>query len=147
LKVRVVPGLAFSIVSDLGFAVSLVTHQVPRYGDLIWVAKPVFDDEPDVQAVEAIEQWRWPLFFPTGSAIRRKLVTPIAVVDIPLGLKAFPRMRGGNRQMGWREVEYVDGAERVVGITQDASLPISQIVNDTRLKEMIVSAWVPERDW
>lgn len=63
--VKIAPGFAFSLASDLGFAVCLVTHQVPRYGDLIWVTDPMFDDEPDVQAVEGIERWRWPVFFPT----------------------------------------------------------------------------------
>lgn len=144
---RVIPGLAFSLVCDLGFAVCLVTHQVPRFGDLIWVAEPMFDDEPDVKTVEGIDRWRWPVFFPTGSAVRRKLVNPIGVIAIPTELKSFPRMRGGNRQMGWREVEYIDGVERVLGITRDALLPISQVVNDTRLKEMLVSDWSPDRDW
>jgi hypothetical protein len=144
---RVRPGLAFSLVCDLGFAVGLVTHQVPSLGDLVWLAEPTFEDEPDVEVAEAIRQWRWPVFFPTGAAVRRGLVTPVGVVEIPQELRSIPRMRGGNRRMGWREVRFVDGSEQVVGMTSDPSLPISQVVNDTRLKEMLVSDWRPEQDW
>lgn len=145
---RVVPGLAFSLVCDLGFAVGLVTHQVPRIGDLTWLAEPVFDDEPDAKAVEAIEKWRWPVFFPAGAALRRKIISPIGVVETPAKLRAFPRMRGGNRQMGWREVRYnTNGAEQVLGVVNDPAMPICEVVNDTRLKEMLVSGWRPEHDW
>jgi hypothetical protein len=125
----------------------LVTHQLPTLGDLVWVAEPVLDDEPDVAAVEAIDRWRWPVFFPTGLALRRKLVSPIGVIEIPSGLIPIPRMRGGTRQMGWREIRFVDGSEQVVNVARDPSLPISQVVNDTRLKEMLVSGWRQEQDW
>jgi len=36
-----------------------------------------------------------------------------------------------------------DGLRRRLGPTEDRSLPIYQVVNDTRLKEMIVSHWRP----
>lgn len=55
---RIAPGLAFSVTCDLGYAVGLVTHQVRRVGDLIWVAEPIFDTEPDVDAVAEIKRWR-----------------------------------------------------------------------------------------
>lgn len=136
------------LVCDLGFAIGLVTHQIPRIGDLVWVAEPVFDDEPDVSAVEGIGQWRWPVFFPVGAALRRKIITPIGVIEIPSMLRDFPRMRGGNRQMGWREVRCdANGTEQVLGVATDPKLPVYRVVNDTRLKEMLVSGWVPERDW
>jgi hypothetical protein len=144
---RVTPGLAFSLVCDLGFAVGLVTHQVPNLGDLAWFAEQVLDDEPDLKTAGALDKWRWPVFFPTGAAVRRKLVTPIGVIEIPPELRPIPRMRGGNRKMGWREVKFVDGVQQVVGVTTDRSLPILQSVNDTALKEMLVSGWMPEQDW
>jgi hypothetical protein len=144
---RVAPGLAFSIVCDLGFALGLVTLQIPRFGDLVWLAEPVFDEEPDLTTVEGVDRWRWPVFFPTGPALRRQLVIPVGVVDVPVELRAVPRMRGGNRQMGWREVRFVDGVEQVVGVATDRSLPVVQIVNDTALKEMLVAGWRPEQNW
>jgi hypothetical protein len=144
---KIVPGMAFSLVSDLGFAVGLVTHQLHSLGDLVWLAVPIFDEEPDVETVEGIKSWRWPVFFPTGAAVRRKIVSPIGVIEIPAQLRPFPTMRSGSRRMGWREVRYVDGKESVRGVASDASLPISQIVNDTILKEWLVSGWSPERDW
>lgn len=144
---RVHPGLAFTSVCDVGFAVGLVTHQVPRFGDLVWLAEPVFDEQPDAAVVESIDRWRWPVFFPTGAAIRRKLVTGIGPVPIPTRLARFPRMRGGTPRMGWKECTFVDGVERVLGPATDPALPIVQIVNDTRLKEMLISGWTPEGIW
>ena len=37
------PGFAWYIVCDLGFAVGLVTHYLPKFGHLVWMAEPVFD--------------------------------------------------------------------------------------------------------
>jgi len=56
-------------------------------------------------------------------------------------------MRSGNKKAGWtsftrRMVSAAASAPRKTG-----SLPIYQVVNDTRLKEMIVSHWRPEDEW
>ena len=48
---QVRPGLAFSLVSDLGFVVGLMTHHVERIGDLIWMAEPVFTEESTTEEV------------------------------------------------------------------------------------------------
>jgi hypothetical protein len=32
-------------------------------------------------------------------------------------------------------------------VAREPSMPISQGVNDTRLKEMLVTDWRPEQDW
>jgi hypothetical protein len=145
---RVRPGMAFSLVCDLGFAVGLVTHQIRRLGDLVWLAEPIFDEEPDLQSVMRIASWRWPILFPAGAALRRRLITPVGVIDLPQSLTSIPLMRSGNKRMGWREVRVVeDGSSKPLGATADPSLPIYQIVNDTRLREMLVSGWMPEQDW
>jgi hypothetical protein len=143
------PGLSFSLVCDLGFAVGLMTHDVPRMGSLIWIAERTFDDAPSAQDVESIDRWRWPIFFPLSVAIHRKIVTPIGIVPIPEALRSFPVMRGGNRQMGWTLTDIPDGSlpSRPLGPATDPSVPIYEIVNDTRLKEMIVAGWRPEDDW
>jgi hypothetical protein len=145
---HVQPGYAFSIVCDLGFAVGLATHLIPRIGTLVWMAEEIYDDEPQVKDAHAIEKWRWPVFFPLGAAARRRLIQPIGLVPIPPQLRDLPVFRGGNRQMGWTSVTFDDaGTEIVIGPAADPRLPINQIVNDTALKEMLVSGWRPEADW
>ncbi len=149
------PGQAFWIVCDLGFAVGLMTHYVPRVrGELIWIAEPTFDEEPTVEDVERIDRWRWPVFFPLSVALHRKLVTRIGMVPIPRQLQPFPLLRNGDKKHGWRLVRLVQDANgslaisgRGLGQCKDPSVPIDGIVNDTRLKERIVSGWRPEDVW
>lgn len=92
-------------------------------------------------------KWRWPVFFPLGAALRRGLVEAIGVIPVPPALEPFPTMRSGNKQAGWNAVTETGGVPRRHGPTNDPSLPIYQIVNDTLLKEMIVSNWRPEDEW
>jgi hypothetical protein len=141
------PGLAFSLVSDLGFAVGLMTHRAPRTGHLVWIAEPTLDEEPGLEDVAKIDRWRWPVFFPLGPAIRRELVTPIGVIGVPPALAAFPTLRSGAKGLGWTAFTETDGVRRRFGPTNNPSLPIYKVVNDTRLKEMIVSGWRPEQEW
>jgi hypothetical protein len=144
---RLQPGFAFSLVCDLGFAVGLMTHHVDRIGDLVWMAGPVFEEEPTIEDVEKIEDWRWPIFFPLGAAVRRRIVTSIGVVTVPAELRAFPVMRSGDKKLGWVAFTREDRAERLLGPATDPALPIYEVVNDTRLKEMLVSGWRPEQEW
>ena len=45
-------------------------------------------------------------------------------------------------------MEHRDGALGGLGpTTQDRDLPIISIVNDTRLKEMLVAGWMPADRW
>jgi len=90
---------------------------------------------------------RWPVFFPLGAAVHRGIVTRIGVVPIPRELQDWTVMRSGNRQMGWKMV-YFDREQRLpLPKATDPKLPIYQVVNDTALKEMIVSDWRPEEQW
>ena len=140
------PGLAFSLVCDLGFAVGIVTHSIERVGQLVWIAEPTFDDEPTLDQVREIKDWRWPVFFPLGAAIRRRLVNSLGVVPVPAKIQKFPLLRS-NAGRGWNLVKFVDGSSRPAGPAKDASIPIYRIVNDTMLKEQIVSGWRPEKEW
>lgn len=143
---RVVPGLAFSIVCDRGFALGLHTHKDATMGSLIWLADGFWDEEPTATEI-ATAGWRWCVFFPLGAAVRRRLVTPLGLVAIPTSLQGFPTMRAGSREQGWFAVRN-EAMEGVLGHpTYDRSLPPRQIVNDTRLKEMLVTGWRPEDDW
>jgi hypothetical protein len=145
--VRPEPGLSFSIVCDLGFAVGLVTHDVPRTGSLIWIAGPTFNELPTLQEVEEISRWRWPVFFPLAAAIRRSIVTPIGAVRVPADLREFPLLRSRNGRGGWILVKFVNGSSRSSGSAASPAIPRYSVVNDTRLKEMIVSGWAPEQEW
>lgn len=71
---RVQPGYAFSVVCDLGSAVGLTTHVTERMGSFVWIASPVFDEQPTQADVAPISAWRWPLWLPLGAMARRKLV-------------------------------------------------------------------------
>lgn len=144
---RVQPGYAFSLVCDLGFAVGLTTHVTKRMGSFVWIASPVYDEEPTLDDVGSISAWRWPVFLPLGSMARRKLVTPIGLVLIPPDLVSYPIMRGGLGHDWKRIAVNEDGTSTILPGTPDPSLPIHHLVNDARLKEMIVSGWRPEDRW
>lgn len=132
---------------DLGFAVGLKTHRVERVGDLVWMAEATFEEEPRLADVELIDRWRWPVFFPLGAAIRRKIVTPLGIISIPPALRPFPIMRSGNKKMGWVTFTEAEGVRQRLGPATDPSVPIYKVVNDTRLKEMLVSGWRPDVEW
>jgi len=133
--------------SDAGFIVGVVTHDVPKVGSLVWIATPTFEEEPTIDEVERLESWRWPVLLPLEAAIRRHLASPIGTVDVVKRIGEFPTMRSGNRKAGWVAFTEVNGVRRQLGPTQDRHLPIYQVVNDTRLKEMVVSDWRSEDVW
>lgn len=148
MATRPQPGFAWFIACDVGFAVGLVTHYLPRFGHLVWMAQPVFDEEPTTDDVIAITEWRWPVLFPLGAAVHRHIATKIGTVPIPESLNRAPTMRSRKGKGKWSALRLVDTGPSVpLGPTDDRSLPIYQVVNDTRLKEMLVSGWVPEREW
>lgn len=124
-----------------------MTHEVPKVGAVVWIAEPIFDHEPTADEVREIDGWRWPVLFPLKAALRRRLVTAIGDVPLPAELRNFPVMRSGNKKMGWMAFAEVDGVRRRLGSAEDASIPIYQVVNDTALKEMIVTGWKPEDVW
>jgi hypothetical protein len=130
--------------TEVGFLVGLVTHDVRKMGWLVWVAEPTFDEEPTSEQASGITEWRWPVLFPLAEAIREDVVSPIGRVAIPEALQAFPTLRSGHRKIGWVAFTEIDGVRRTLGPTTDASLPIYRIVNDIRLREMVVSNWRPE---
>ena len=101
---RLTPGSAFWITCDRGFAVGLMTHHVERIGHLIWLAEAFFDEVPTVEDVEEIERWRWPILFPLGAALHRKIATRIGQVEIPSGLQVMPVLRRPNGGGGWNKV-------------------------------------------
>ena len=110
------------------------------------MAEPFFDEFPRSDEVVAIASWRWPVFFPLGAALRRKLVDRIDRVPLPPSLITFPTLRAGGNHQPW--MEYRNGMLDGLGPpTDDRNLPISMIVNDTMLKEMLVADWRPADRW
>jgi len=145
---RSMPGLAFSVVCDIGFVVGLVTHQIPKIGDLVWLSEKTFDEFPSLAEVEGISDWRWPVFFPVGSAMHRKEVDPIGIVEIPPDMRAMPPMRSRNPLSGgWVRAPFQDGKSVPGGPTHDRSLPVYGVINTVALKERLVSGWRPKDRW
>lgn len=144
---RIEPGLAFSMPISGGHLVGLYTHDVPRIGSLVWIATPTFREEPTLDVVNSVEEWRWPALFPLAPALRRKLVRAIGVVPVPLRLQRFPTMRSGDKVIGWVAFTKRNGEDHLLGPTTDRSLPIYSLVNDTRLREMVETDWRPEERW
>ena len=142
---RLNPGLAFWLVCDRGFAVGLMTHHRERIGHVIWMAEPFFDNEPTGEDVKAISRWRWPVLFPLGAALHRKTVTRIGQVEVPAALRPPPTFRSKMGSAGWVAVDVVE--DKRLGPTTDRSLPIYSVVNDTRLKEMLITDWRPADTW
>jgi hypothetical protein len=142
------PGLAFSLDCDTaGFAVGVATHDFPKQGTLVWVAEPMFAAPPTHEEAGEIEDWRWPVFFPLDHAIRYGWVNPLGVIAVPAGLEELPLMRGRFGAGQWVLVRFEDGKARNAGPTNDPTLPINRNVNDTALKELIVSGYRSEDEW
>jgi hypothetical protein len=66
-------GVAFSLVTDSGFVVGVVSQQVSRIGALVWISEATFEEEPDLAAARCITLWRWPISFPLGAYLHRKV--------------------------------------------------------------------------
>lgn len=134
-------------MTDAGFAIGLCTHVERTRGELVWMADGFWQEEPTAAEVDAVTSWRWCTFFPLHGAARRRLVTPLGVVAIPRRLRRFPDMRSGSTQDGWtviRNGQFDAGHGRR---TKDRDLPLAFITNDTRLKERLVSGWMPRDVW
>jgi hypothetical protein len=143
---KVTPGLAFHLVCDRGFAVGLHTYRDPQMGPLVWLADRFWDDEPTVDDASRIDRWKWCVFFPLGAALRRGLVTALGHIPVPPEIAGFPVMRAGSSAQGWYVVRG-PGRTWPLEATTDARLPPRIVVNDVRLKEMLVSNWTPEDRW
>jgi hypothetical protein len=143
---RLLTGSAFTVVCDRGFALGLFTHRDPKLGELVWIADGFWEEEPTAGDVAAAT-WRWCVFFPLAAAIKRRLVDPLGTAAIPDSLAAFPTMRAGSKQQGWFVVR--DGVMDDFAFERatDPALPPRILVNDTRLREMLVTDWLPEVMW
>lgn len=140
------PGFAFVVVSSVGFTIGLHTHRDKLMGYLIWLSAKNYDEMPTLQDARQTSDWRWCVFYALGAAINRKIDIPLGQIDVPPPLARFPRMRSGGGPQPWHE--YDDGDFAGPGREcADPTLPIRSTVNDTKLKEMIVSGWEPSDRW
>jgi hypothetical protein len=143
------PGLAFTFETAVGYAVGLVTYHKPRFGTLIWMARPTFPSPPSLDEARKIEQWRWPVGFPVNGALSQKIIEPIGVIEVPAALQPVPVMRARNPlDNNWNRLAISEyGRARFSGPTTDRSLPTYGTVNDTLLREWIESGHEPSETW
>lgn len=140
------PGLAFTIVCDNGFALGLYTHKDPKMGELVWIAEGFWTEEPTIDEI-ASATWAWCVFFPLATALKRRIVFPVGRASIPTALVEFPVMRAGSRQQGWFLVRGGDIDNCLSEAATDPVTPPRILVNDTRLRAMLVTGWRPEDLW
>src|SRR6202044_2016808 len=95
---------------------------------------------------DAQHRARWTTRLDRGADLQRRLVNSLGVVPIPAKIQKFPLLRS-NAGRGWNLVKFAEGSSHPAGPAKDASIPIYRIVNDTMLKEQIVSGWRPEKEW
>jgi hypothetical protein len=144
---RVRPGLYFFLPTDLGIAVGVVTHLTQGSGDVIWLAEPMFDEEPALDEAASIREWRWPILLTVGPAIHQKAIYKIGCGPVPDEIGQMPVFRFGDTGGTWRRVSLEDGVPRMGAITDDPSIPIWLTVNAVALREHLVSGWTPQRWW
>jgi hypothetical protein len=150
MAVPIEVGTVFWISTDRGFALGIMTQKHvdrPRYGPLVWMADRFFDEPPRISDVEGVG-WRWCVFFPLGTAVRRRVVEVVGHAEVPEALKAFPTLRtGGIKGVDHRRGIYENGdLTRPVrdATDHDRQLNVVQAVDDTALIDMLVSGWKPE---
>ena len=110
----------------------------------------MFEEEPTVDDVLAIKEWRWPIRFPVSGYLYRKVIIRIGIVPIPRKLKKTPIMRTEMGRHNWILIRHIgDGTRKTkrLGVAKDPTVPVDMIVNDIGLKELLVSDWRPEHWW
>ena len=145
------PGVAFALDLYPGFAIGLIANELPRVGSLVWIAEPTYPTMPTVQDAAAVERWRWPVLIPAQIMLHRRLAHRLGLIPVPPKLAELPIMRS-NPFGTWLAVRYVElpnGRMSLwsLGPTDDRSLPLSWIMNDSSLRARLVSGWFPEGTW
>jgi hypothetical protein len=136
-------GLGFWFATDLGFVAGVITHRVARYGWLVWIGVPIFEEPPSAESINSIAEWRWPIFYPAGTALNKGVISPVGMVEVPQDLRPFPSMRCPWTRTRWLEVRLSDDELVEIGATANMSLPILKIVNHTELVSKVTSGWQP----
>ena len=139
-------GLAFAILTDRGFAIGLKTHKVSTVGELAWLSEPFFETVPSREEVEALADWRWCVFFPVTTGLRRKMLIRIGSVEIPEGLQEIPPLRAQSVSGDWLRYEHGD-IVHPSGECKDPTVQVLQVVNYEMLREMLVTNWRPQDRW
>jgi hypothetical protein len=145
---RVKLGLSFFFATSSGNAVGIVTAMNMPLGTLLWISEPLFQFSPGLDEVRAITDWRWPTFFHVSVNLHRGGLVAIGPVDIPPALSELPRMRNGGSDIGWRDMNPINGDLVPGEISTYPSLPIEERPNNmATLVKMIETDWRPEQDW
>jgi hypothetical protein len=148
-------GAVIEIPIEKEYAYALLSHnhtRPPRYGALLRVFGRLF---PERQL-----QFEWmdtasPLFeafFPISQAIAQGIVNIAATVTLPTWAQRFPTFRTGvvNPKTGKVDVWWLWDGEKEwrVGLLspEQRRLSIRGVINDTLLKERIMTGWRPDSD-
>jgi hypothetical protein len=145
-------GDVVEVNTEKGYAYCLYTHKHKQYGALLRVwsrqyAEPLTHFDALVR-----EPPTFSCFFPLGAAVKRQLVRVVGRVAVPSELEPFPIFRSGMVDPATRKVAVWwlwDGTkEWRIGSLEPAqrALPISEVWNDTALRQRIESGWTPETD-
>jgi|SRR5450830_1436947 len=144
-------GDVFSMQTASGSAYFQFVKKNPLMGALIRVLPGMYLNEPDLDELVQKETNFW-IFFPVGSALKKKIIQRVKNVVVPLHSKETPVFRTGVVDPSTGRVEnwwFWDGEEgRMVGeITEEQrKFPIRGVWNDTLLIQRIEEGWLPEKD-
>lgn len=142
-------GDVFEIKTPEGLAYIQFSHRDQQFGHLLRVLPGIYKQPPDafVDVVNLKELFY--VFFPLGAALSQGIVRWVAHEDIPDWSQKFPLMR----MAGWIDESgkvlnwwLYDGEKewQVDNLTSEQeSLSLAQIWNDTLLIERIVGRWSP----
>lgn len=145
------PGDIFAIETPGGTAYLQYTLRDPTMGPLIRVLPGLHEQVPDLGALAQRRESFW-LFFPLGSAVRRRIVRRVATAAIPDRARSMPLMRSPGPIEDGRVVRWaiMNGGDIVRWVdrldSEERDLSERSIWNDTLLVERLQSGWSP-RDW
>jgi len=142
-------GDVIEIPTPSGLAYFQFTHKHQMYGALIRILPGLFKVRPTDFSEVVRHKEKFVTFFPLGAACNRKIVHIVANEDVPAWALPFPLFRSGTRGAdGTVKVWWLWDGNREWKIgslkTEQQSLPIRGVWNDTLLIERIVSGWKPE---
>lgn len=144
-------GDVFSIKLSNGSAYFQFARKNPLMGSLIRVLPGIYTNEPDLNELVEKEKNFW-VFFPVGSALKKKVIQKVKNILLPIHAKEFPIFRTGVVDPSTGRVEnwwFWDGEQGwMVGKITDEQrkLPIRGVWNDTLLIQRIEEGWLPEKD-
>jgi len=145
-------GAIIEIPTRKGLAYAQYTHQHDQFGGLLRIFDEILQTRPTEFSTLIKGLVRFSTFFPLRAAVRRGIFKVVAHADVAPHNRSFPLFRAGNADPRTKRVAVWwlwDGekAWRVGELTSEQrSLPIKSVWNDTMLVKRIEEGWTPEQD-